>query len=145
MKKFEMKPGIGVGPIFFGQTRGEVRKTLGNPDFSDGNRDGFLRGLNVNYDEHDTVEFIESSVSKEFSLELNGTNLHKIPAEEAVNQVRKLDEYDETGAELGYCYIFLKLQLSLWRGVMPDNNCDPDGRFFEAVGLARKGYFEKGD
>jgi hypothetical protein len=73
--------------------------------------------------------------------------LHEITADEAVSLVSRFDNYDATNRELGYSYIFLKLQMSLWRGTMPENDQDeddPDGRFFAAIGIAVSGYFEAG-
>ena len=74
-------------------------------------------------------------------------DLHRVTAEEALAHVCQYAEYDATGAEVGYCYAFLDLQLSLWRSTQPEEAQpadDPEGRRFQAVAIAKKGYFVAG-
>jgi len=145
---FEIEPGIGIGPVKFGMHQVKVRQIMGQPDWQrDDNNDGFLSGFRVDYDLNNQVEFIELSNSDEYEAYFKGVCLHKVLASEAIEYVSKWDSYYKDDPELGYSYIFLNLQLSLWRGTLPeakqpDENVD--GKYFEAIGLGTTGYFDKG-
>jgi hypothetical protein len=148
LRTFDIVPLNGVGPVKLGMTRNEVRSALG--ESPDGpildNREGFMRGFFVDYDDTGRVEFIELARSSFFRAVFRGHCLHDVPADEAIALVSKYDQFDATNKELGHSYIFLKLQLSLWRGTCAtaDQSLDdPDGRHFEAVGIAAPGYFER--
>lgn len=147
MRRFQIQPGIGVGPVKLGVTRQAVHDALGKPESSRNEREGFLGGFFVDFDESGCVEFIELANSKQFKAFFEGKCLHQIPADEAVRLVSRFDKYDQTNPELGHSYIFLKLQMSLWRGTTPQadqDEDDPDGRYFEAIGVAIPGYFKPG-
>lgn len=147
MRRFQIQPGVGVGPVKLGMTRQEVHDAFGEPESSYDEREGFLGGFFVDFDRTGRVEFIELANSVQFEALFEGKCLHQIPANEAVRLVSRFDKHDETNREIGYSYIFLDLQLSLWRGTMPQQDQeddDNDGRFFEAVGVAIPGYFEVG-
>ncbi len=141
MNKFEITPNIGVGPIKFGMNRAEVESVFGKPDFINASRIGFMSGFFIDFDTNDKVEFIEVADSNEFEATYSGINLHKIKANEAVALVSKNHSYDSSDPELGYSYIFKGLQLSLWRGTLPENELDTDGMYFEAIGVASGDYF----
>jgi hypothetical protein len=146
MLHFDIKPGIGVGPVRLGMTRAGVHSALGTPEYTRGEREGFLSGFIVNYDSTGCVEFIELANSPRFIALFEGVCLHHVPAAAAVALVSRFDTFDPTGRELGYTYIFLKLQMCLWRSriVNEEDEVDPDdtrGRSFEAVGIAVPGYF----
>jgi hypothetical protein len=148
MQIFEIEPRIGIGPIKFGMHQAKVRKIMGQPDCQrDDNSDDFLSGFRVDYDLNNRVEFIELSNSDKYEVYFKGVCLHKVLADEAVEQVSKWGSYCKDDPELGYSYIFQDLQLSLWRGILPepkqpDDNLD--GRYFEAIGLGVTGYFDEG-
>ncbi|MGC4113854.1 MAG: hypothetical protein QM765_04205 [Myxococcales bacterium] len=130
-------------------TRAEVHQVLGKPQRSGREeREAFLGGFFVHYDSAGRVEFVELARSPDFRAQFHGVCLHEVLAEEAVELVEEYDEFDETQPEPGYMYIFLDLQLSLWRGTCPEPGqpeSDPDGRYFEAVGVAATGYFKPGE
>lgn len=145
MREFQILPHKGVGPIKLGMTREEVHAIFGEPQFSHGLREQFLDGFMVDFSEENRVEFIELAKSQQFRAILEGKCLHEIPAHEVIRHVSKYGEYDRNDPELGYSYVFVDLQLSLWRGVIPTANQEPDdsvGRYFEAVGIAEDGYFQ---
>ncbi|MFO0810335.1 MAG: hypothetical protein U0746_17060 [Gemmataceae bacterium] len=130
-----------------GMTRQAVHDVLGKPEWSRNEREAFLGGFFVDFDKSGCVEFIELAKSEHFKALFEGECLHQLPADDAVRLVSKFDKHDETDREVGYSYIFLKLQMSLWRGTMPQqdqNEDDNGGRYFEAVGVASPGYFEAG-
>jgi hypothetical protein len=145
---FDIRPNEGVGPIALGMLRDEVHTALGSPEGPPrGGREGFLGGFFVDFDTNGRVEFIELARSSRFRAIFHGTCLHEVPADEAVRIVGEYDQCDITNPELGYSYIFLRLQLSLWRGTRPGPNQaanDSDGGYFEAVGVGADGYFQKG-
>jgi hypothetical protein len=147
MLELTVIPHHGVGPIRLGMTRSEVHEQLGEPEHvsRDRSREGFLSGFMVDFNLEDKAEFIELAKSNRFRALFEGKCLHELPADEAVAFVSRFGRYNEDGRTLGYQYIFLDLQLSLWRGTVadpeqPEN--DPDGRYFEAVGVAEDGYFQ---
>ena len=49
---------------------------------------------------------------------------------------------EKNDPELGYSYIFKKLQMSLWRRLITDNEQDVNSGKFEAIGIGVDGYFE---
>lgn len=145
MRTFEVKPGVGVGPIKLGMDRTEVYSALGPPSYKAGNREKFLDGFYISFDEQGAAEFLELARGKKYKVVFEGVDLHAVPVEKAVAAVEKRGSYDRHHPELGYSYIFGELQLSLWRGHKPEPDQpddDEDGRTFEAVGLARAGYFQ---
>lgn len=144
MQEFQILPHKGVGLIRLGMSRKEVHEIFREPQFSHNKREMFLDGFMVDFNQDEKVEFIELAKSQQFRAIFEGKCLHEIPADEAVAYVSRFGTYDQNDRELGYSYVFIDLQLSLWRGTVPEKDQppdDPDGRFFEAVGIAEQGYF----
>ena len=146
MIEYDILPHSGVGPIRLGMTREEVRAEFGMPDFTgNDNREEFLHGFFVDFNSEGRVEFIELAKSTQFRPLFKGKCLHELLADDVVALVQRYDQYSEDDPELGYSYCFLDLQMSLWRPTVPDANQpndDDDGRYFHAIGIAEKGYFE---
>ena len=138
----EIEPLIGFGSVTFNMTRASVYAVLGAPEHINGNSECFLSCLMVDFDEAGIVEFIEMARSKKYVAVFHGHNLHGISANEAVELISRYDKLQENDTESGYSYIFPQLQLSLWRGTMPEDESDEDGKYFQAVGVARDGYFD---
>lgn len=143
MFNFEIIPKSGVGPIWLGMPRREVRAVLGEPQFSRENKDRFLSGFHVHYDESQFVEFIELARSEQFTTSFHGKCLHSIPGDEAVVFVSQFGNVDSENSEVGYSFIFPTLEMSLWRSVLPDSSNDEDCKYFEAIGVGRMGYFSE--
>ncbi len=145
MIEFAIEPLVGVGPIRLGSSRAQVHAILGAPVKPPRDkREMYFDGFFVDYDEAGDVQFIELARSDVYRATFLGIALHEVPAERAIALVSSLDSYDPNDPEPGYSYTFLRLQLSLWRGTVPDldqSADDPDGRHFEAIGVARPGYF----
>ena len=115
IRRYDLEPNKGVGPIELGMMKSEVLEILGEPEFENNKRLGFQSGFYVDIDANDKVEFIELAPSEEYEVFYKGKNLHKAPAIDVVSLIQLDDKFDETDPELGYSYIFKKLQLSLWR------------------------------
>lgn len=146
MTEFVIVPHQGVGPIRLGMSRSEVHEQFDEPEFviRDCTREVFFGGFMVDFDRHDTVEFIELAKSDKFRGVFEGKCLHDIPADEAVAFVSQFSSRDVAVRERSHSYLFLDLQLSLWRGTVADADQpeeDLDGRYFEAIGVAADGYF----
>lgn len=141
MSHFKIEPHVGVGPIKLGMTKAQVESVIGNSRFESNNRAEFVSGFFINFDTEGKVEFIELANSDEFEALYKGVNLHKLKANDALSIVLKEDSYDASDPELGYSYIFKKLQMSLWRGIVPEDESDIDGQYFEAVGIGRENYY----
>jgi hypothetical protein len=89
-----------------------------------------------------TVEFIEVAQSDEFvALYKGGVDVHRTKVDELVAYVARDTHFESSDRELGYVYVFPAIELSLWRATLPESADDPDGQFFEAVGLGIRGYF----
>lgn len=145
MVEYEVVPHEGVGPIRFGMTRDEVHAEFGTPEYtSPDNREGFLEGFLIDFNSDGFVEFVELAKSNKFRALFHGKCLHEMLADDAVEYVQRYGRYDEDDPELGHSYVFLDLQLSLWRPTVPrpgQSEHDPDGRYFHAIGVAEDGYF----
>ncbi|WP_415894565.1 hypothetical protein ACMXYQ_08965 [Neptuniibacter sp. PT34_22] len=142
MKHFAIEPNVGVGPIKLGMSKAEVIDLFGQPEFENNERTVYLSGFMVDFDELNHVEFIEVAKSDLFEATYEGINLHNVSASQAVEHVCKFDSYDNSDPELGHSYIFKKLQLSLWRGTLPEDENDEDGKYFESVAIGVSNYFE---
>jgi hypothetical protein len=133
MDGYALKPYVGVGPIDLLMPRADVHRVFGKPRRVSAERETFLNGFFVDFNAEGRVEFIELAPSARFRGLFHGVCLHELPAVEAVTFVSRYGEYDANHPEFGYSYIFVDLQLSLWRGTLD--------RRFEAVGVAIDGYF----
>lgn len=133
MVTYDIEPHVGVGPIKLSMSHGEVRRLFGEPRAVIDGREFYFDGFFIDFDSAGQVEFIELAESRHFRALFRGACLHELPAEEAVQLVSRYGEYDRNDPEPGYSYIFVDLQLSLWRGTTD--------RRFEAVGVAVDGYF----
>lgn len=142
MKHIEIEPNVGVGPIKLGMSKAEVIDLFGKPEYENNERSAYMAGFMVDFDESNHVEFIELASSDLFAALYKGKNLHNLTASEAVEHVSKFDSYDKNDPELGYSYVFKNLQLSLWRGTLPGNEQDEDGKYFESVAIGVSNYFE---
>ena len=144
MKEFEIEPKVGVGPIRLGMTREEVREQLGDPDDATDQREWYLEDMAIDFDKSGHAEFIELAASERFRVIFQGKDLHELEADDAVAHLRAIAEYDENDPELGCSFVFPALQLCLWRPMIPfdgQDEDDPTGRRFEAIGVAGEGYF----
>ncbi|NVJ62439.1 MAG: hypothetical protein HWE27_18770 [Gammaproteobacteria bacterium] len=110
MKHFEIEPNEGVGPVRFGMSKADVIDILGKSEFENNKRLTYLSGFMVDFDASNKVELIELAKSDLFEASYKGINLHNVTALEAVEHVCKFDSYDNNDPELGYSYIFKKLQ-----------------------------------
>ncbi|MBC3861508.1 hypothetical protein H8K32_05290 [Undibacterium jejuense] len=138
---FEIVPTFGIGQIQFGMSRHEVRSALGAPEFSHDCQDGFLSGFHVSYDPAGLVEFIELAKSDKFFTSFHDKSLNSLKADQTVAFVSEFDDADISAPEFGHSFIFPVLEMSLWHAVMPDSPDDPEGQYFDAIGIGRLGYF----
>jgi hypothetical protein len=135
MKEFEITPLEGVGPIRFGMTLADVHAALGPPESVNDAREWFMDGFAVDFDSNGTVEFLEFASSDQFHILFHGQCIHELAADDAVALVTQHADFDADDPELGYTYMFPKLQLSLWRPATEEPR-------FHAVGVGRDGYFD---
>ena len=134
MNIYKIKPGISIGPIQIGMGANEVMELWGKPQSIHGNRWMYHDGFFIDYGEYNKVEFIEIGKSNKYSIVLDGHDLHKTNANKAIEIVSKFDDYDRNESDLGFGYVFKKIQISLWRGSI-------EMEFFEAIGQAAPRYF----
>lgn len=145
---FEIKPLVGIGPIQFGMTQDEVRDILtrlGGGQMkprSPGCDTYFDAAFQVSFDTEGRTEFIETARHLAFPILFDGHALHELPAEMVVELVSKLapGQWEERK----HTYIVASHQLAFWRAVTPEPDQsaqDDEGRYFDAVGAGREGYF----
>lgn len=156
-----IKPHEGINDINFGLDSKAVRLKLGAPEstkeqsffqFGDINipepkTDYYFDNiLQISYDENDIVEFIEI-YSKESNLEISiyGFSLNQVSAEEIISflTLEKKLKYDENGEEFPYTYNFVDKDIIFWRQVLPEDDTDEDGKYFDSVGIGKIGYLKK--
>src|SRR5688500_4995138 len=130
MLKLPIEPLVGVGNLHFGMTRAEAEAVLGRSHQVDEKRRRFFDALFVDFDDDGRVEFIEAGLSSLFHLTLSGQNLHELDARDAVAFVSRFDSVCQDDPELGYSFVFEKLQLCLWRSTLPDEEDPETGRRF---------------
>jgi hypothetical protein len=135
VKTFGISPLEGVGPVRFGMTRDEVHAALGTPETVDDGREWFLDGFAVDFDSSGKVELLEFAASEQFRVLFHDQCIHELAADDAVALVSQHAIYDANDPELGYTYMFPKLQLSLWRPTTEEPH-------FHAVAIGRDGYFD---
>ncbi len=141
MTIFDIWPQTSVGPIRLGISLDEFLAKFGPPKLIRDNRYEYLPGFFVDVDQNNHVEFIELGASSEFIAHFKGFDVHRTSAKEILKLFESEDGFDRQEPDLGQSYIFKKIQISLWRNVMPENENDEDGRFFDAVGIAVPQYF----
>jgi hypothetical protein len=142
----DIRPHHGVGPLRLEMSRLECRAASGgtHSEFSktvDAERttDELFGAVHVYYDDQDRVEYIEIARSADVRATFDGTPLLELAPAEAVAKVAAHAPFDEDDPELGCSYVFKALDLSLWRPV--DDEDEPEGRTFMAVGIGRRGYY----
>jgi hypothetical protein len=149
-QRFEVEPHVGAGPIKLGLSRGELRKLMGAPFRTYSKVPGepltdtyFGTDLQVYYDASDRVEYIELNGPRSINPTLRGRTLLFAPAEEVIEWMRGVSDFDADNPELGYSYIYPALDLSLWRPIVPEGPEDVEGLTFRSVGVGRLGYYRK--
>ena len=68
-----------------------------------------------------------------------GVDIFGTPADTLVERLREVTSIDVE--EDGHSVTAPGLLLALWRSVVPDDDNDPDGRYFESVLIAKPGYY----
>lgn len=146
---YTIEPLVGVGPIRFGMSRGQVR--LAMPDEpkpfrksrqSKHETDAFHESaFQVFYSgEYPAVEFIELSDCSLFRVFYEGVDVFETPADHLVEFISRSSPFDATHGEIPYTYIFPGFELSLWRPDIPRSGSDEEGRFFSTIGIGVRGY-----
>jgi hypothetical protein len=149
---YEAMPRVGVGPVRFGMTREQVRRTIPGP------RESFLKGLNAQHEvdafhnggfqifyggEPPVAEYIELSRDSGFRVVCHGADVVATPAGELAAVLSGDPDFDASHAELGYAYVFTNSDVSLWRPAIPKFPADPSGREFSTIGLGVAGYYHE--
>ena len=149
---YEVVPHVGVGPVYLGMTRDEVRRVMPGPyeafrkvPDAQHETDAFLSsGFQVFYGgELPVAEYIELSRESGFRAVYRGIDVFATPADEVVAHVCRDAAFDSADWELGYSYIFPDLDLGLWRPVLPESAADSEGREFSTIGVGVLGYYDK--
>lgn len=148
----DLKPPVEAGGIRIGATRDEARDQC----LAYGEPKPFRRSNEVNesliverpsglsifvyFDAADVVEAIEFGRPQGSDLvSFRGVDVFGTPADTVVDKLR-----EHTSVEVeedGHSVTAPDLLLALWRSAVPENNNDPDGRYFESVLIARPGYY----
>ncbi len=131
----------------FGMSRREVHHSIGPPQQqykkfqAETLTDCFYDNqLQIYYDGHDLVEYIEINGPGDLGAIFEGVDLLSVAADEALEHVRRVAQVNPLGHEIPYAYDFPRIDLALWRPVVDDL----EGRTFRSVGVGRPGYFSAG-
>jgi len=151
MPDYTVQPLVGIGPVRFGMSREEARRAMPEPPkpFRKGptsqyETDAFHQSeFQVFYGgDQPAVEFIELSGGSVVRALYRELDVFATPADEVVTYFSRESELDQSDPEIPYCYLFRKLQLSLWRPSIPESDTDTDGRYFSTIGIGKRGYFD---
>lgn len=144
MKVYEVEPLKGIGAIGLGMDRQDARKVMpetpdvsGARDHVDNYHDG---GMQVFYDKHDKVEFIELLRGSGFTAVTHGVDVFSHSAKEVLDVITEVSEYNQDDLEVGYSYVFPDLELSLWRPNIPEDG-EEEGKYFSTIGIGVQGYY----
>jgi len=85
------------------------------------------------------IQLSRSLVTRAFYRDLD---VFATPADDVVAYITRDSAFDQNDPEIPYSYLFRGLQLSLWRPVIPESTTDTDGRYFSAIGIGRRGYYD---
>jgi hypothetical protein len=146
MRKIELIPLVGFGPIRFGMRRDQVHELLGQTSLrkispSRHPTDSWHNSsLQISYGGPEpSVEYIELSRSREFAVSCFGHDIFFNSAEAAIAVFQSHAAVDSSDPEFGYSYIFPSLELSLWRPL----KVGPESEHFATVGIGQLGYYSK--
>jgi hypothetical protein len=144
---YEVIPLKAIGPILLGMSREESRSAMGiQPDTfrkadSATLTDAYdLQGFHVYFDEDERVEYIEIFPSRMPAM-YKGVSVFETKADDLVAEISKDAQCDKDDPELGFSYVFPELELSLWRGMIPESEDDVEDDYFSSLGIGRKGYY----
>ena len=147
---FQVVPHVGIGPVRLGMTRDEVRAVMPGQPYTfrkvpdaKHETDGYHEcGFQVFYfGPIPTVEYIELCRDSGFRAFYRGVDVFETAADVMVSHVCRDADYDPDDPELGCCYVFPNLELSLWRPFEPDSPDAPDGWTFSTIGVGVRGYY----
>ena len=94
----------------------------------------------VYFDATDAVEAVEFGRPRSPEVvAFRGIDIFGTPADALVTQLREITSIDVD--EDGHSATAPDLLLALWRSVVPEDDDDQDGRYFESVLLSRPGYY----
>ncbi len=146
MPVYEVIPHRGVGPVLLGMSCEQSRAAMGiscRPSKNmPSSTDTYLNNsFQIDFDEHDRVEFIELSNDEVITAIYKGQEVFKMQADDLVRFTAQDAPFDPDDPELGTSYTFPALDLALWRPVLPEGPDDPEGRYFATIAIGKQGYF----
>ncbi|HEX4613025.1 MAG TPA: hypothetical protein VH092_32845 [Urbifossiella sp.] len=138
---FEVRPGVGIGPVRLGMTPAEVRRAVGRCKVTAGDGGGEwvdALGLKVDY-AAGAVAFAEAFAVARARVTLIGRDVFATPADDLVAAVVRHEGLPVADFPPGrHEYLFPPLRLVLFRGVAPDE----PGCVFDSVSVHTPGYYE---
>jgi hypothetical protein len=152
---FELHPPQAAGPLRIGATGHdtvEILKQLGTPQVlcrTPGSRpawavhrpSGLFIGAYFDADDHlEAIEFGRPD-GKDDTITYDGLDVFTTPAAALITQLRQRTTVHQE--EDGHAFTAPSLLLALWRPVTPQAPDDQEGRFFESVLIARRGYYDQ--
>lgn len=140
MQRFELQPLEGAGNIKLGASKSDVHAILGEPISVRGKKEFyFSNSVQISYSSEGSVEFIE--FASDISVTWNGLDVFSTPVDELVELVSKFSSPAAKDFEPGYTFTFPESEVGFWRPTQPDEYDPEEGKYFESVGLGRKGYY----
>lgn len=150
MKEIQIIPLQSALGVEIGWSREQTIEMLGVPESTLNKTDYYQKELpmfSISYDSEIRIEYIEISNPKKTDVKVlfQGYDVFGIPANELINQIETSTSlrYDRNDPELPYSFIFLEVELSFWRPVLQEYIEDPEGMYFETIGIGKEGYYTK--
>jgi hypothetical protein len=152
MVEYDIVPHEGIGPIAFGMSREQSRAAMGTTpeSFRESGQDAsetdaYHKAAFQVFFGQDKVEYIELSADESVTAMYKGRDVFETKAQDLVNFISQEAPYDPDDPEIGFSYVFPKLELALWRPVKPEDEDDPEGQYFSTIGIGCQGYLSARD
>jgi hypothetical protein len=138
-ENWESEPLVGVNGIRLGMTYTEVVERLGTPSNVRSSPPASVAdwssGLAVRF--NPDAEFIEFARGMGLSPRLHGVEIFAESADDVIRRMVESGSAFDSDTERGHSFVFLSLQVGFWRSTVPGSDSNPDGRYFDSVGLGK--------
>jgi hypothetical protein len=167
--RFDVTPHIGANDLKLGMSRNEIRRVLGDPEYSMEKsvfefqdisiptpaRDGYFENeLQISFDDSGKANFIEFSGrgARHTTVFLYGLGVFDTPAPDLIKVIAEKSntQFDQEDEEVPYTYTFRDIDVSIWRPVIPEQDENEnqipesdEGKYFWNIGIGITGYNKK--
>tara|TARA_B100000795_G_scaffold252948_1_gene222843 strand:+ start:1119 stop:1577 length:459 start_codon:yes stop_codon:yes gene_type:complete len=151
MQEIIVKPLDSTLNVKLGETRETVINTIGSPSRTLEQSDHYQNQtpmFSIDYNKNNKVEYINISNPNSTSIKVSllGLDVFNTSAEEIILNLKNSHQLipDSKDPELGYSYVFLNKEFSLWRPIQHEDPDCEEGKYFECIGIGIQGYYSDG-